>query len=365
MANILDYNNLLNNNQATLANIVKLFPSAEILPSNPVIQQPTQPTQTQQQPQQSNNNGMSVREQMQKGLIKWDDNLLAQSEAGNNGGGNSQPQVNYDEMYKPIFGAYDQTEATLRNIDLPNQISKVNNDATNLQTVLDQQKTQGLADIQTNQRSLDKQKESAFSEAVRMYNSLTQNANVRFGRNSSTGAAASDILNQQLLRNEGSIQSSYDENFQKLREYQGQVMKRFDDERLRMDRDKNQAISDINNNFQKTLAAIAVQRAQTETEKSSRKVLALEQATARTQALQDGFKTQEKALDVWKQQQQYLIDKGLANLQQNAYTTPQNAITTPQATAIGQSTPTGIQPVQQQQKKNYIDDFMDWINPFN
>lgn len=303
-----------------------------------------------------------------QGNGQWSNTPMGSVPSGSSVGSSNveTPQINFDEIYNPIFASYNEAERVLRENELPTQLSRVNNDAANLMQNLTTQRDEGLTDVKTQQQTLDKQKMSAFDAAVRSYNALQQQARVRFGQGSSVGSAANDILSQEFARNQGQIENTYAENFGKLQTYQGQIIKRFNDESIRIERDKQSAISEVNSKFAQAMAQINSQRAMAESEKAARKVQMLQDAIARSNQIADNFKMQQQSLEIWKQQQNYQLTQGYNQLNQQRYVTPANAIAAPQASTIGQSAPVYTEtPSPLVPKKKDTEDFWEWLNPFD
>lgn len=297
-------------------------PSAKMIPvtpsANKVVQTTAPVAQTQTNTQSSGNSSSGRDPHINPSTGQWDDNYYQSQQSV------SAPSIDWNAIYDPIFQNYDQQEALLRDQDLPNQQAQINNQATDLLSQVNQQKSDQLQDIANQNTALSYQKQSAYDDAVRARNALSQQAQSRFGRGTSAYGGVSDIADQEYYRSSGNVSNTYAQNFTKLQQYQSQVLKRADDETLRIDRDKNQQLNDLNVKFNQALQQINGLRAQSESQKASQKAQALQDAINQTNQIKANFAAQQEALKVWLTQQQYLINQGVTQLQSQRYTTPSN-----------------------------------------
>lgn len=202
-----------------------------------------------------------------------------------NGGGGGEPSINLDEIYNPIFDAYNQTEGALsqgRDAELGNLTSTEANESAKY----NKEKGQLLDQNQQNQTTFEDSVKSALAEAVRYYNALQQRRGAMFGAFSSAGQALADIGNQEVARQTGNIKNQetkqlavFANDRTKIGDY---IQGKFDE----LGNWKKDAEAKIRSNFTAQLASLNQQRAATQAQKAQQKIAIVQDAIAQARALE-------------------------------------------------------------------------------
>lgn len=264
---------------------------------------------------------------------------------------NSNPQIqssnmdsgdttNYDEIYNPIFASLDQQKNNLQS-SFNDQQSLINKTAEDQLNSLGKNKQLSLEAEAADQVKFQKTLDSALSQAVRSFNALQQQARSRFGGQSSSGQAVGELAQQEFFRNQGAIQSQAQDNQTQLQLQAKKTRLFYDDEQARIETQKQQALNDASNWLRSQLTQIDSQRAMAESDKAARRMDALQRARDYTAQIGAQIDAEKRALETWKQQQDYLAKNNYQSYQDTSFSLPDNAITAPASSALSSAyTPT-------------------------
>lgn len=229
-------------------------------------------------------------------------------------------QIN--DAYNPTMDYFNKLQGQLEG----NRQSDINDVNNRYQTYLDRlptEKAQSEADIQRNETGVNQQLTSAYDQAVRAYNALSQKGIARFGAGSSAGQALGELANQEFLRNQGNVSNQgiqsaqqFAAQRQKLNDY---ITQKAEDFRLQ----KDDALKQLDRNLQQSLNQINASRAQTEQAKAQMKLQAIQ--TAMTQAQQV-----EQADKAFKQNLALSLVQNMANVAGRSFTPTQIMAQIPQ-----------------------------------
>lgn len=219
-------------------------------------------------------------------------------------------------IYDPAFQTLAGQERFLRETDYPNALADIARQSEELKKNLTTAEQEAGQQFKTLTGELGSQQESALSEARRAYQGLSQGARARFGSGSSAGPAAQEILGQEHLRQQGKIQQNFATQYQKLFEHQANTAKYVVMQKSAIDQQTADLERQAQRGLQEKLLQIEYSKNQLESAKASARIDALNQARNAINQLQIQRITALLNLENWKAQQQYLIDAGLSQLQQ-------------------------------------------------
>lgn len=238
-----------------------------------------------------------------------------EAELGNSSGNNLNGEV--DSIYAPLNQTYQNYLAELEK-QRPIAIAEANNASLAAQAELDRSLGQYAQNRDMAQSTLTDQFNSAYSNAIREYNSLRQGAQNRYGGGSSTGAAISDLLGQQTLRGTSDLRKTMMSGIVQAFQYFENANKFVNDKKFELNQALGTEIKKINALYDQKRAEIDAQRASTESAKQAAKVDILRQQLADSQALANQKYAAELELNMWREQIKTKVQNDLA---QNAETT--------------------------------------------
>lgn len=277
----------------------------------------------------SNNGGLTLRQQMERGLIPWDDNKL-------NSQGPSQDEINkqINDAYGSSYDYLNKVEQNLRD-QLPSTLNSLNANYDLNAKMLGDQNTNNVNQLndQVNQANIGKETQTA--QIRRLYNELGQGYNQRFGGSTSAGQAASEIANVEQQRQTGQLAQKYNDTVRQIGIQQANIQQTYQDSLLKLQQQKQDSITQANQDFQNKLLSIAQNRAELDTNKAQarlsalldlrNKVFAIEQQNTQ---FQQTLEAQRQAAQLQLQQYAATATNGLGTAN-NAYSDYQNSLTTP------------------------------------
>jgi hypothetical protein len=281
-----------------------------VSPLVPGVQYPTpQPTQTtgggtKTQPQQTSN-GLTLRQQMEKGLIPWDDNKL---NAGGSGSGPSQPDLEaYNAVYDPSMGYLNTAESNLRS-DYPNALTALQNQYDTSGQLLSNQNLTAGNQLSTSSTSALNRKEDALSAARRLYDELRRGYQQRFGGATSAGGAASEISSVEQQRQMGATQRSYGDTMANLEYQKADLQRNYATATMKLKYDLDSAKNQANSDFTSKLLQIQSSKAQVESTKAAAKLDALNQYRNQLFSISQSNAQFQQTLELQRNAAQYNID---------------------------------------------------------
>lgn len=211
-----------------------------------------------------------------------------------------------NSAYDPIFNYLNQAEQTLGSSN-QNQLGLLDKQAsTNRQALQnEQQKAQGT--IGTQKLEAGQRREDVINSARRMFNELSQANTQRFGGASSAGQAASELQAIEFQRNRANTEKAFEATAREIGAREVEVNSQYSLQLQQLQDKVDSAKLQSFNDFQNSLLQIAGDRAKTASEKAQRKLQYLDQYRQQLFQVQLAEQKQKQALEVWKQQQDYLL----------------------------------------------------------
>ncbi len=281
-----NYNASPAGSNAWLASSASNIPVGQVLPAS-TVNNPSPQQKTTSNNNNTNNNAFPANQ-----YIGWDP-VAAQADwnakikAGTAGTGGSVDLGSLiSSAYGPALQAlqdiegklYSSRDENIGNINTTAQQSgeSISREQNSLQSSLDQQSA-----------DLEKSGRSAFAEAMRNVNNLFQTLAARYGQGASTGGAASEIIGQQYLRNNGQMQQQLEQGRQQIGQQVTQMKNYIADKMDQLDQWKRTTIASINDQFNQNMAQIAMRRGDIEANKTQDRVAALQNALSQAQNVQN------------------------------------------------------------------------------
>lgn len=270
----------------------------------------------------------------------WNGSWSSAPQGQQSGGGDSgfqMPDINFDEIYAPQFQALDAAVNTANeNFGLAQGDVARAKESQLRDVQAEQDKAQGYFE-EGNQRAT-RNKQSAYGDAVRYYNAMQQQAKARFGRGNSAGQAVGELAQAEFFRNQGNIEQSYADIYKELEGKWQDALKTYSITKLKIDEWAETQISSLKKELNNQLANIQMARAQTESDKTARRMEVLNRAREQTNAIALATKQRLEGIEAWKEQQRFLIANKLVPI----YNQPLNTQGA-QATTSTLSAPTQTQ----------------------
>lgn len=225
--------------------------------------------------------GAAAPVQASNSPIIWDDNAM--NGGGGNGGQPGESDIN--DLYAPQLAYLSQLEGEL-GVGRQQQLGEIDTQYGAETAKLTPEQESLYAGVQSQEQRFNNDIRSAYDEAYRAQAALQQQARARFGRNTSTFGAVSDLANQEFARQAGKVgqediqgKLGFEQERGKIKTYiQGKV-----DE---LDKWKREAIGKINDNFTQMISQINANRVATEQQKTRDKMGLLQQTIAQSQQIQ-------------------------------------------------------------------------------
>lgn len=241
------------------------------------------------------------------------------------GGGGGQPQVNQsqpvqtpqgpsqedfyrqiDEIYNPQYDYLNQVESTLRG-DQGTSIKEAEGQYGVNKQLLDNSKSQALTQTQNQLQQGERRKEDALSAARRLYNELQQANRARFGALSSAGQFASELQGRETQRQFGDTRAQYNDLATQVGQKQQEIEQNYNTGLLQLEQQKQQAVNQINRDFQNKLLDIANNRSLLGQAKAGARLEALQQLRQQVFAIQQQTIQFQQALEAQRQQAQLQV----------------------------------------------------------
>jgi len=192
--------------------------------------------------------------------------------------GPSEEELN--ALYNPAMEYLNQAESTLRG-QLPTTLDLLNQQAQTSQGLLKNQLTSAQSQLGEQQTQATQRKEDAISAARRLFSELQMANQQRFGGASSAGLAASELQGRELMRNRASIGQDYNTAARQIEASKLDVENQYQSGLQQIEDRKQQAINEVNADFQSKLLEINSQRASTQQAKAAARLELLQQARDR------------------------------------------------------------------------------------
>ncbi len=242
-----------------------------------------------------------------------------EAELGNSSGNNLNGEI--DSIYAPLNQTYDNYLGELEK-QRPIAIEEANNASISAQNELDRSLGQYAQNRDNAQQTLQDQYSSAYSNAIREYNTLKQGAMNRFGGGSSTGAAVSDLLGQETLRGTGGLRKTMMEGITQAFQYFDNANKFVNDKKFELQKAQATELKKINSLYDQKRAEIQARKFETESARQAAKVDVLRQQLADSQALANQKYAAELELNMWREQVKTQLQNNLAKNAETVLSVP-------------------------------------------
>jgi len=242
---------------ATNPNLVSTNPTI-----NPFAANATKPGQvlgdnTQVNNTQQSNTGVDPHINPKTG--QWDDNYY-QSIIKDLQGGQAQDQQLINDAYGQSESYLNQAENQL-NADYPTIQGEINAQGQLNNQLLDNSKTSALNQTGQQATTANQRQESALTKARRLYGELQRGYNQRFGGASSAGDAATEISNQERLRQEGTTRQDYGNTMRAIELQNQEIESNYNTGKLQLQQQTQQSLNEAQRDFQNKLLTISQNRA--------------------------------------------------------------------------------------------------------
>lgn len=275
-----------------------------------------------------------------KAMQFWNGSFYDSPQQGNNSSSSDTsyqaPSIDFDSLYAPQFQALDAAANTANeNFGLASQDVERSKQSQLNDVQTEQDKAQAYFNDATDRAN--RNKTSAYNDAVRYFNALAQQSTSRFGRGSSAGQAVGEIANQEFVRNQGNIEQSYADIQKELEGKWQDAVKTYSSTRMKIDEWAATQISSLKQNLNTQLVQIQMSRAQTESDKTAKRLEVLDRARQEMNAINLQKSQQADALKTWITQQQFLIQNQLVpiynqTLNTSGYTPTTSTLSAPTST---------------------------------
>lgn len=227
--------------------------------------------------------------------------------------GSMQNDINseIDNLYNQSNSLFNQQEGNLAS-QKANAESGVQLQGKQAQDSYNSAWVQAQELAKANQNTLNQTKQNTDSESLRNFNALEQNAQARYGANSSTGSAVHEIVSQEFLRNKNSLAIAFQNSLDKVFSFQADAQKTYTMAGQKLQEDIAQKFKDIDQAFKDGMITIASNRAMNEQNRSQAKVSLMQESLQNARALQN-FKIENQIqLDTWLEQQKQTSNDALS-----------------------------------------------------
>lgn len=224
---------------------------------NPFASNVTKPGQVMGANTQQSNSGQDPHINPATG--QWDDNYY-QSIMRDLQAGQQQDSRLIDEAYGQSESYLNQAENQL-NADYPTIQAEINAQGQLNNQLLDNSKTSALNQTGQQAMTAGQRQESALSKARRLYGELQRGYNQRFGGASSAGDAATEISNQERLRQEGTTRQDYGNTMRAIELQNQEIESNYNTGKLQLQQQTQQALNEAQRDFQNKLLTISQNRA--------------------------------------------------------------------------------------------------------
>lgn len=187
--------------------------------------------------------------------------------------GPSQEEI--DSVFNPQFDFLNQAESALK-ADQPNALAEAEAQYGLNKQIAETGKTQSLGAVEGQETKTQNRKESALDAANRLFQELGIGNRQRFGGASSAGRAMSELQGRELQRNRGDITAQAEEAFKELSGQRVKIEQDHQNTMLQLQVQRQNAINQINRDFQNKLLEISRLRNEAESAKAQMRLDALQ-----------------------------------------------------------------------------------------
>jgi len=285
------------------------YEKAKIVAKNLPMAEPGATPTKPNKPNNSNNNtgrGDSRLEQ----LAKTDRNPVEDREyqdllaALNPYQGPSDAELN--SAYNPVFDYLNQAEGSARGL-YDQQLGLYDQQQGNRINELGAERDKQLNTISGLKSDAYDRKQDVLTASRRLYNELGMRNRQMFGGATSAGQAASELQNVEFQRSMASNSRAYEQTMRDIGNREVEVGSQYTLGVSKIKENTDQAKQSLFSDLQNNLLEISRQRAQTESEKANRKLMALDQYRQQLFQVQVAERQAQQQLDIWKQQQDYSL----------------------------------------------------------
>lgn len=180
-----------------------------------------------------------------------------------------------DEAYNSSFDYLNQAENQLR-ADQPTYIQEAEGNYNTNSALLGSQRDSAMGTLSGQETSATQRNLEAAAANRRLYSDLKMGYGQRFGGSSSAGQAASEIANVEQQRQQGKLQQSYGDTVRQIEGQKMEIQKSYDNGVMQLEQQKQQAINQVNRDFQNKLLEINKNRADINMNKAQARLGALQ-----------------------------------------------------------------------------------------
>ncbi len=277
---------------------------------------------------QNNGSNLSIRQQMEQGLIPWDDNKL-------NAAGGSPNAFNQeiDSAYQDSFDALGKLENYIKGYQ-PQFENQINSNYGLNTSELGNQKQAAIDRFNLQEGQAGYRRESALAAARRNFDEQSRGAQARFGGSSSAGGAVSELLARENMRQQGDVYRSYNDYAQNLALQRNEIERGYTTgiEKLRLQKDAD--LLSANKEFFASLQQINSDRASLTSQKGQLKLSALQDYRNKIFSIDQQERDFQNKLAMQKLQSQTALDAysssitGANTIADNSFNTAANGMNT-------------------------------------
>jgi hypothetical protein len=205
-------------------------------------------------------------------------------QTGGGGGTPDLPTIN--DLYAPQMNFLNGLGTSLENTKSA-QLADLNTQKTGKQKTIGDQQAGLKNQLQSNHTTFDQQLQSAYAQAAKDYDALSQRNIALYGGQSSAGQASNELLNNTYLNTRQGLQNTGLQGNQLFDQQGLDITSWGDEQNNNLDTWFSQASDQINSIFQQGMNQINSDKAATEENKTQAKLALLQQVVNHRQALQD------------------------------------------------------------------------------
>lgn len=235
---------------------------------------------------------------------------------GSSGGGQPDQSAMLNSIYDPLFRNIDLQQQNLTESELPNALAGLKSSTTQLNADLKAKQDEALRSVGISEQKTYSNKESAMTQALNQYRAMNQNAMSRFGGRNSAGLAASEISQKEFSRQAGGVEKQYAEQFGLLTEQRNKVDSFVLQEGARLSLESANAERELQAEFRRRVDQLRADKNTLESQRGTGIMAIAQEMQKQAQAVANAKTSALINLGVWRDQQAYLINSGLSNIQQ-------------------------------------------------
>lgn len=233
----------------------------------------------------------------------------------------SGSSVNLDELYAPIFNALNQ-QRDLANTFYSQGQSQVESQRASQQQRLGENKLITDAKLAEQGKILNQDLESALAQAVRSYNALSQRGNVLYGQSSSAGRAMGELAAREAYRQQGGIRQENQRQLGNLANSVKETELYYAQTAREIDEEAQQRFTELWKEWKSQMDYINMKFAENETAKRAYKTELDNSINMMQREYEFNRKAKLDELNIWKQQQDYMLQQELGTVAKNLYSKP-------------------------------------------